>query len=84
MGKLFGYFIAILGLVAIALSFNSVVKAFFSSLNLKIAYLMILGIILVVLGIVLSLGKKVKQDKEVPIYEGEGNKRKIVGYRKLK
>jgi len=85
MGKLFGYLIAILGLVAIALSFNSYVKSFFIGLNLTVAYLMIIGIILVVLGVVMSLNKpKLKQEEEVPIFEGEGKKRRIVGYRKTR
>ncbi|MCX6748004.1 MAG: hypothetical protein NT076_00195 [Candidatus Pacearchaeota archaeon] len=85
MGKILGYLIAVLGLVAIVLSFNSYIKEFFIGLNVKIAYLMILGIILVIFGIVLSLNKKqAKQDEEVPIFEGEGKKRRIVGYRKTR
>ena len=85
MNKLISYVIAILGLIVIVLSFNLSVGELIKGIGLKVTYLMILGIVLVILGVVLSLNKKqAGQEAEVPIYEGEGKKRKIVGYRRHK
>ncbi len=87
MKKVVGYVVSVAGLVVMALGFNII--------NFKIALLdgisaniiAGVGIAMIVVGVVLSLkssgGRKSKQAKEeVPIYEGVGKKRKIVGYRK--
>ncbi len=91
MKKLVGYIISIAGIAVMALGFGMV------NLDLKILetispnYLVGVGIGGVIVGVIISLnfsktGKsknKPKQAKsEVPIYEGAGKNRKIVGYQK--
>ena len=85
--KVIGYVAAVVGLVVIALG-----SGFFGEIDLlgfDSLYVSIAGAVLVVIGVVLSLaggtGRRVSKDKgkdEIPIYEGVGNKRRIVGYRK--
>ena len=86
MNKVIGYVVAVVGLVVIAMGsgfFGEVDLLGITSLQVSIA-----GVALVVLGVVLSMvggrgGRKVsKGNDEVPIYEGVGKKRRIVGYRK--
>ena len=85
--KVIGYVLSLLGLGAIALS-NQISKLSFLASNTKAMAIPIVGgIVLITLGIVLIMGEgsssKIKQaEEEVPIYEGEGKKRKIVGYKK--
>ena len=85
--KVVGYIVAIVGIVVIALG-----SGFFGEVDLfgfDSLYVSVAGVVLVVIGVVVSLmgdGNR-RQDKtkgrtEVPIYEGVGKKRKIVGYRK--
>jgi len=87
MKKVVGYVVSIVGLVVMSLGFNII--------NFKLALLEGIsaniiagvGIGLIIVGVVLSLkgsgGRRSKQaEEEVPIYEGVGKKRKIVGYRK--
>jgi len=88
MNKYVGYVIAVAGLVVMALGFD------FFSLKLAVLenvnpdYLGIGGVVLVVVGVLISMkfdkgSRKSKQaDEEVPIYEGTGKNRKIVGYRR--
>jgi uncharacterized membrane protein len=89
--KIIGYILALAGLVVIALSKLILNLSFISKLGAKSnLYINIAGGILVILGIVLIMmdpssnsSSKIKHaSEEVPIYEGEGKKRKIVGYRK--
>ena len=82
MTKVIGYSLAILGLVILSLSFG----LFSVKLPVQVpsAYVSSAGIILVIVGIFLLLQGGKKQAKEVPIYEGTGKKRKIVGYRRLR
>jgi len=81
MNKLIGYLIALAGLVILALPFMTFVPI---PAQIKPMYLMIGGIAAIILGIALTLGpKRSKIEKEVPIYEGEGKKRKIVGYQRI-
>ena len=69
MKKVVGYAVSIAGIAVMALGF---------------------GIIAIIVGVVISLTaekgkgrKKVKDgEEEIPIYEGVGKKRKVVGYRK--
>lgn len=79
MGKLIGYIIALGGLILIVLSFLKL--SFLAFVNQKT--ILIAGVILVLVGVVLTLGKKEKQLEEVPIYRGEGKKRTVVGYRRM-
>ena len=87
MNKVVGYVVAVAGLVVVALG-----SGFFGEIDLfgfDSLYVSISGVVLVVIGAVVSMAgggrRKVGKDKgasEVPIYEGVGKKRRIVGYRK--
>ena len=78
MAKLTGYILAIIGLIIVILSLNTGKLSIPAAI--KPAYIMILGLVLVIFGILLVLGKgKSKQAaEEVPIYKGK----QIVGYRR--
>ena len=82
MNKIIGYIIAVIGLAIAVLSFNLTKWGIKLPAVIKPAYVMIVGIGILFLGIVLSMSKnkeKVKHaTEEVPIYQGK----KIVGYRK--
>ena len=90
MDKVIGYIISIVGLALMV--FNSgnfgFAEGFFEGSGLNPWYVTLLGIGLIVVGVAISLmdkggGGKIKHAKEeVPIYEGVGKNRKIVGYRK--
>ncbi len=85
MKKVVGYGIAVVGLVVMTLGFNIIELEFLKGIAGN--YIAGAGIVLIIVGVVLSLkesgGRKMKRDKEeIPIYEGVGKKRKIVGYRK--
>lgn len=84
MNKVVGYVLAVVGLVVIAVG-----SGFFGEVDLlgfDSLYVSITGVGLVVVGVVFSMmggsGRVKKQSEEIPIYEGVGKKRKIVGYRK--
>ena len=89
MKRIVGYLIAGLGLFILA--FNSAIgKQFLPFLTgIDQKFILIPALILICLGvvilIVMSEGKgklSAKQiEREVPIYQGEGKKRKIVGYK---
>lgn len=87
MKKMVGYVVSIAGLIVMALGFG-VFKIDVGILNsVSASYITIAGVIAIVIGVVLSLrgedSSKDKQTKEeVPIYEGKGKKRKIVGYQR--
>jgi hypothetical protein len=90
MDKRVGYVVAVVGLALMV--FNSgnfgFAEGFFEGSGLNPWYVTILSIGLIVVGVAISLmdkggGGKIKHAKEeVPIYEGVGKNRKIVGYRK--
>lgn len=86
MNKIIGYIIAAAGVVVIALTMLNILAI----PGLKTPYLIIAGVALVIVGITLtfssgSSSRKVNQaEEEVPIYAGEGKKRKIVGYQRGK
>ena len=87
MNKLISYVIAVIGLAIVVLSLNLAKIKLNLPVAVKPQYVMVIGIVVFILGIVLSLSKekagKIKQaEEEVPIYHGEGKSRKIVGYRK--
>jgi membrane protein implicated in regulation of membrane protease activity len=82
--KVIGYVFAVVGLIAIAMG-----SGFFGKVDLigiTSLQVSIVGVALVVIGVVLSLigarGRSRQKSEEVPIYEGTGKKRRIVGYRK--
>ena len=84
--KLIGYILSVAGLGIIALS--GMISKLLGFLGAKaMTYTVVGGVVLVVAGLALILTEgssdKVKQsEEEVPIYEGEGKKRKIVGYQR--
>lgn len=89
MKKVIGYILCILGLVILIISAGiiDVNLEFLDSTNPY--YIMGIGIGLVILGSILVMLKQNKKktkeeqsEEEVPIYEGTGKKRKIVGYRR--
>ncbi len=87
MAKIIGYILALIGLflLVVNLKILNLNIPLLSSINPT--YLLIAGAILVILGVVFmskSGTGKTKQEEEVPIYEGTGKKRKIIGYRKEK
>lgn len=89
MKRYIGYLFILVGFLFIAIGVGSKVLAGFSSLpQIPPIISNILGIALVITGIYFSWNSSTDDVKhasaEVPIYEGEGKHRKIVGYRKTK
>jgi len=89
MPKILGYILALIGIAVIVLSNKIKDLSFLAGLGTKaIAYTVIAGIVIVALGVVFLVSTGSKKSKveqaseEVPIYEGEGKNRKIVGYQK--
>ena len=90
MSKVIGYVFAIAGLAIIALSKVITSLPFISSLGAKaLLYTILAAVVLLVIGIVLAMDNSVSKSKsvplaseEVPIYQGEGKNKKIVGYKK--
>jgi hypothetical protein len=86
--KIIGYVLSGLGLVGLLLSSPQGKKIAPFLSNVPDKYLIVGSIIIIALGVVLmmeggSSSKKEKQKTpEVPIYEGEGKKRKIVAYQR--
>jgi len=82
-----GYGLSVLGLVIIALS-NVIIKLpLINTMAKAMIYTIVLGVALVAVGLVLAMGKgsssKVKHaSEEVPIYQGEGRKKRIIGYKR--
>jgi uncharacterized membrane protein len=87
MKAVIGYGLAGLGLLGLAL--NSTVARGQISFMDKISseYVLVPAAVLIVIGVVImvmnsKVGGKIRQiTEEVPIYQGEGKKRKVVGYR---
>lgn len=86
--KMVGYVVSIVGIGIMAVGLKVI------PLNLKILegvasnYVVGAGIGLIVLGVVLALNKKGRKvskikggEDEIPIYEGVGKTRRVVGYR---
>ena len=82
VNKALGYLIAVIGLIGLFLSVEDVAKGFpvLSSISSKIILYPAMAITAVGIVIIIasSSGKKLKQEKEVPIFHGK----KIVGYRR--
>ena len=86
--KTLGYSLSIIGLIVLVLSYPVIRTAIKlpASFGIKDSILMVIGLVIIVLGVVLAFNKSSssgKQEEEVPIYEGEGKHRRIVGYRKM-
>ena len=89
MAKIIGYILSVLGLVGIAFSNKIAALPMLADLGKKaLIYPIMASAVLIVIGIVFLMEKSsefnnVKHaSEEVPIYEGEGKKRRIVGYKK--
>ena len=87
MKRAIGYGVSVLGIVVMAVGFGMIPAGVVFLGGVDSNYVAGAGVVLVVVGVLVSLksgGKKsVKSgNDEVPIYEGVGKKRKVVGYRK--
>jgi len=85
MKRVVGYVVAVAGLVVMVLSFGIFGEVDLFGIDSGSVYVSGAGIVLVVVGVVFSMmgGSRVKKrSEEVPIYEGVGKKRRIVGYRR--
>ena len=87
MKAMIGYLLAGLGLIGLALN-SAVLRQQFKFLDkINSEYILVPAAVLIVFGLIIMImnskaGNKIKQvTNEVPIYQGEGKKRKIVGYR---
>ena len=90
MKKMVGYGIAVGGIVIMLVGFGtlSLSSSIFDIFDQK--YIIAAGIGAIIIGVALSLdsskkkGRKKKNtgEDEIPIYEGTGKNRKVVGYRK--
>lgn len=83
-----GYAIAAVGAILVALSYAGLrallnIPAFPSAI--KDIYLMMLGAVVLIVGVFLAFQarKTAEQPHEVPIFEGHGSERKIVGYQRM-
>lgn len=87
MKVVIGYLLAGLGLIGLALNSKIGRENFSFFAKISSEYILIPAAVLIVFGLIIMImnskaGGKIKQiTKEVPIYQGEGKKRKIVGYR---
>ncbi|MBL7051410.1 hypothetical protein ISS04_04615 [Candidatus Woesearchaeota archaeon] len=90
MKKLFGYLLAMIGFIGMFLSSAAGQKMVPFTSKFPKLYILVPSLILVGLGIIALIitgkgggrgGKARQSDKEVPIYKGEGKKRRIVGYK---
>ena len=87
MRKVIGYVVSVVGIAVMVLGFGMIDLKLEFLEGVAGNYIAGVGIIAIIVGVVISLkaerGRKNKQAaEEVPIYEGVGKKRKIVGYRK--
>jgi len=82
-----GYSLSVIGIIVLALSYPVVrTAAKVPALGIADSILMIIGVVIVLAGVVFAFNpssSSAKQAEEVPIYEGEGKNRRIVGYRKM-
>lgn len=90
MKRYIGFLLIIVGFLFVAMGINSsnqFLSNFLPDLGISPMINNILGIVFIVLGLYLSLSSSKSDVKhsssEVPIYEGEGKKRKIIAYKKV-
>ena len=89
MKKVIGYAISIIGIGFMAIGFEMIPLGLEVLNGVAKNYIAWAGAFLVALGVVLSLMDKSSKgsssksgEDEVPIYEGVGKKRRVVGYRR--
>ena len=88
MKKIIVYLIVLIGLIGLALN-SAIARENLAFLeNIPDTYLLGISLLILAVGIVILIitgkskkGKISLSDDEVPIYEGKGKKRKIIGYR---
>jgi len=86
MNKGIGYGISVAGIVVMALGFGIIPLKIALLEGVSGLYISGAGIVIIVAGVILALkgegnGRK-KDYEEVPIYEGTGKKRRVVGYQR--
>lgn len=87
MNSVVGYVISIVGL-GVLLAYSKISEFIARYVAIKDLYIIVVGVVLVTAGVIVLMGSsgsssRVSQShEEVPIYEGVGKHRKIVGYRK--
>ena len=84
--KLIGYIISIIGIIVILLSYAQIrALAKITNIPFSDTIIMIIGAVLAIIGIFFAYkgSSSANQAEEVPIYEGEGKNRRIVGYKKM-
>lgn len=83
-----GYILAGIGLLGVMMSSRKIKDSIPVIKALATKYILIVSLIIVAAGIVLLIlagrGSAKQAKEEVPIYEGKGKKRKIVGYQREK
>jgi hypothetical protein len=91
INEIIGYVLSGLGLAGIVASSSKVQPLIPIIKSIPSKYILIGAVVLIVAGIVVvisssssSSGNVKQAEEEVPIYEGEGKKRKIVGYKRAK
>lgn len=87
MNKVIGYVLGALGLIIFALSYPAVRTALNIQIPINIGdiYLTLIGVVLLIAGAFLIYkNSKTQQSKEIPIYEGQGSKRKVVALQRVK
>jgi hypothetical protein len=89
MGKALGYILSLVGLAIILFSSKIATLPVISSIAKISIYTIVVGVALIVVGVIFMMDGsspyKVKHAaEEVPIYEGEGKKKRIVGYKRAK
>jgi hypothetical protein len=87
MKRVIGYVVSIVGIVFMAVGFGVFNLGLDFLEGVTGTYVAGFGILLIVVGVIMSMkgGSRRRIDSgktEVPIYEGTGKNRKIVGYRK--
>jgi len=92
MGKSLGYILSIIGLAIILLSNKIANISFIKAIPKSSIYTVVVGVMFIVVGVIFMMDKSsssysgnVKHAaEEVPIFQGEGKKKKIVGYKRAK
>ena len=86
MKRLIGYILSIAGLALMAISFGAFGIQLEVINSLGSQTVSIVGVALVVVGVFISLKSgghnRMEEHSEVPIYEGSGKNRRVVGYQR--
>ncbi|MEK6919341.1 MAG: hypothetical protein AABW73_04890 [Nanoarchaeota archaeon] len=91
MKRYIGYLLIIVGFLFVAMGLSSssaVISNFIPSFGVPSIVTNVLGLIFIVVGVYFSWSSSSSGDvkhasSEVPIYEGEGKHKKIIGYKKV-